>query len=63
LNDPGKEDAVASVAMEDLLDTWLEGLLGDYREIIPFEYSATGTSIARAATRFRESERADLESI
>lgn len=41
----------------------IEGPLGVHREKIPFEYSATGTSIARAATRFRASERADLESI
>ena len=32
-------------------------------DTIPFEYSATCTSIARAATRFRESERADLGSM
>ena len=39
------------------------GPAGVHMEIIPFEYSATGTSIACAATRFRESERADLGSM
>ena len=39
------------------------GPAGVHIEIIPFEYSATGTSIACAATRFRESERADLGSM
>jgi hypothetical protein len=41
----------------------IQGPVGVHREIIPFEYSATGTCIACAATRFRESERADLGSI
>jgi hypothetical protein len=36
---------------------------GVHREIVPFEYSAADTSIARAATRFRESERADVGSM
>src|SRR6266567_3961313 len=41
----------------------IQGPAGVHREIIPFEYSATGTSIACATTRFRESERADLGSM
>src|SRR6266849_2401380 len=41
----------------------IQGPAGVHREIIPSEYSATGTYIACAATRFRESERADLGSI
>ena len=64
LNDPGKEDVFASVEMEDLVRHMVtQGPAGVHREIIPFEYSATGTSIACATTRFRESERADLGSM